>query len=63
MRKTRQEYNKTYYDKNYDKICKILLQTVVCPNCQSDVMYCNLSRHRKSKKHIQAVERENTEKI
>ena len=62
MRKSRQEYNKTYYDKHYkDKIYHILLQTVTCPNCQTDVMYCNLSRHKKSKKHIQVMEKQKEE--
>jgi hypothetical protein len=48
MRKTKQEYNKTYYEKNYDKISKLLLSTVTCPNCKTPIMYCNLSTHKKT---------------
>ena len=51
MTKTRSEYNKTYYDKNYDKIIANLKKKVTCSICDCEVKNSALCVHRRTKKH------------
>ena len=51
MPKTRTEYNKTYYDKSYDKIIINLKKTVSCSICDCEVKNSAMCAHRKTKKH------------
>ena len=52
MRKTREEYNKTYYNKHYEQIKERLIQKVECPVCKCHMYLGNLSTHKKTKKHL-----------
>ena len=53
MNKTKQEINKTYYEKHYkDKIYATLTKKVCCFACNFEMMLCNVSKHRKTKKHL-----------
>lgn len=65
MKKTKQEYNKTYYDKHYkDKIFVLLSAKICCPICEKEMTYSNLSKHKKTKKHLEKEEiQQNSQKI
>ena len=45
-------YCKKYYDSNKEKIIKHLGEKRLCEVCQREYNLYNLSRHRKSTKHI-----------
>ena len=49
--KSRKDINKTYYDKNKEKIVANLLKKVKC-ECGSEVSYCYMSKHKKSGTHF-----------
>lgn len=45
-------YYKKYYNENYDKILGNLMRKVVCPCCDKEFPFTNMSRHKKTKKHL-----------
>jgi uncharacterized protein YbaR (Trm112 family) len=51
MTLTLKEYNHQYYEDNKERLIKNQLKKVVCPYCNTPVLYCNMSHHRKTKKH------------
>ena len=55
---TKQERNKEYYEKNYDKIYARMISKAHCPTCNCDLMYAGVSKHRKSKKHLAIIEKD-----
>ena len=64
MRKTREEYNKKYYDSHYESIRNRLIQKVKCPVCNCEMYLGNLSTHKKTKKHLaHLLEQELSENI
>ena len=50
-------YYKAYYEKNYDKIYKNQMKKVTCIHCNCKSLLCNLSKHKKTKKHLKNVEK------
>jgi hypothetical protein len=49
------EYNKAYYNKNKVKtIAKQCLSTE-CPECKCMIQNWNITRHRKTKKHVSNI--------
>lgn len=46
--KTRQEYNKEYYNKKKDEICEKLFAKVECGRCGRTVTHQNLPKHQKT---------------
>ncbi len=57
MPKSKSELNKTYYEKNYDKIYSHLMKKCVCLDCNCEILYCHFSRHTKTKKHLKNTSR------
>ena len=51
------EYKDNYYQLNKDKILEKQKVTVQCPTCNCMVTKCKLSRHNKTKSHIEAQEK------
>ena len=50
-------YNKTYYKQNKQKIIAHLGEQRLCEVCNRNYALYNLSRHRKSIKHIKNLEK------
>ena len=55
LKLTTKEYNKLYYQKNKDKTIEKNKVKVICTECKQCVQYWNMSAHKKSKLHKQAV--------
>ena len=52
---TTKEYNKLYYQKNKDKTIEKNKVKVICTECKQCVQHWNMSAHKKSKQHKQAL--------
>ena len=50
---TKQEFNKKYYREHKREIYEIMYQQVLCQACNKEYSRHYLSKHRKSKKHIE----------
>jgi hypothetical protein len=48
----KKEYNKKYYQENKANIKKELSKKIHCDVCNKDISIWNLSKHRKTNKHI-----------
>ena len=55
----KQSYQKDYYEKNKQKILNKMYQSTVCDVCNCKVLFCNLPKHKRTKKCMKA--RANTE--
>ena len=52
-------YNKTYYDKNKETILLHLNTKMYCEDCKKELVLHHMSRHRKTKHHLQNVDNKN----
>ena len=57
MNNKKSEYNKTYYEKNKQKIIDHLKEKQICEICNRQFAIANISRHNKTKIHIALVEK------
>ena len=57
IRKTKAEYNLTYYETNKKKLIANQMEMQICSICDIKTSRSHMSRHRKSLKHINAVEK------
>ena len=55
MKLNKKEYDKKYYENNYDKIEKKLLRKITCVTCNVEMYIGNYSNHRKTQKHMDNV--------
>ncbi len=51
------EYHKIYYQKNKEKHKEYCRQKVVCEQCGATYQKSNTTNHRKTKKHIEALDK------
>ena len=45
------EYNTQYYQANKERILKVMLEKVMCPECNKMITRCNLMKHKRSTAH------------
>lgn len=51
MPTNKQIYMKEYYATHYDKILANLMRKVICPCCDKEFFFSNMSRHRSTNKY------------
>ena len=56
--RTKQEYDKEYYDINKEQIKEYNLTSIECVICNCQITRCNRLRHEKSNKHIKNMEKQ-----
>ena len=52
---TKKTYNKTYYEKHKAKVYELLYKQVLCEACQNAYSQHYLSKHRKTKFHLNNI--------
>ena len=63
MPTNKQEYYKEYYTTHYDKILANLMRKVICPCCDKEFYFSNMSRHRATSKYKNNMLKKNDENL